>query len=125
MTDQPPNQSDPSTLIADIENEIENLTDQAGACKKAMTASRVAILAAALLIFALLSGLFPFGPVAMTLGLAGFIGGIVWFGANRSTLLETQTRMKLLTERRTQLIDQIEMQVVEEEDGGPRGRWLH
>lgn len=114
MTDRTKNQGGPSTLIADLESEIEDLSDRSAACKKAMAASKFALSCGALLSIAVIAGLIHFQPVLMTLAITAFIGGIVGFGSNRGTLIETQARIKVLNLRRLELIDTIRMRVIED-----------
>jgi hypothetical protein len=107
-------QAGASTLIADIESEIETLSDRAAACKKAMLASKLAFSIGGFLTIAMVVGVVHFPPILMPLGIAALIGGLVGFGSNRSTLLETQARIKILNLRRLELIDTLTLRVIED-----------
>ena len=66
---------------------------------------------------ATLLGLLTFDPLAMMIAGTAIIGGIVLFGSTRTTAKQTSATMKDAEALRTDLIGDIELQVVEERVG--------
>lgn len=113
MTDPASAHSFPSNLIGDIETEIDGLQERATQCRKAMFVSKIAIIVGAGLVLALFLGIVQYHTTLFTVGVASFLGGVVWFGANRSTLMLLEARIKSLNARRIELIDSLHLRTIE------------
>jgi len=98
--------------IGQIEDRLEDLLEIAAGCRKAMMASKVLMIGGTLAILAAILGAFRENSIALFAGLASFIGGIVWFGANRSTLLQAQAKIRRFNEARAELIARLPMRTI-------------
>jgi len=101
------------TEIESIEERIEQLAEQANACRKLIAASRIAAIAGGALAFAALTGIIGFDPLAFFGGLTLAIGGIVFYGSNTSTLAEKRELIHEAEARRAELIGGIGLRLVE------------
>ena len=103
---------DPSDQIARIESDIEQLAETLDGCRKAMLFSKVVITAGGIWILAYFLGVIRFDPTAMIASIAAIIGGVVVFGSNSSTSLETTAAMKVAETQRAELIDMIDLRAI-------------
>src|SRR2546429_9275870 len=76
---------DPHDEILRLETEIEKLTEVIASCRKVVLASKIAIAAGGICLFALIVGVITFDPLTLIGAIAAVIGGIVVFGSNTST----------------------------------------
>ena len=109
------NDIEQSTLaerIAVLESQLEELSEIIEGCRKAMLIAKVLMAGGGVLIVAALTGLFHDHPMQMIGGLAGMIAGIVWFGANRTTLLQAQAKSRAFESLRSELIGLVSMRTI-------------
>jgi hypothetical protein len=95
--------------IADLEAEIEELSDAAERCRKIMIVARAAIAAGLLLLAAVALGMIYPDSMALIVAFTAILAGIVTFGSNRSTLQELTDRIRACELRRTQMIDGMDL----------------
>ena len=88
--------------IADLEAEIERLSDAAERCRKTLAAAKVAGAAGALALAAILLGAVPAGPEGLVAAIALGVGGIGLFGSSRGTLQELEASRAALERRRNE-----------------------
>lgn len=89
-----------------IEQEIEAIQDGLETCRRAIVASRAAIWLGGLTIvlaLTVISALLT--PIVLFAAITAMIGGTVWFGANKSTREELQSRLASVNQRKAQLFD--------------------
>jgi hypothetical protein len=101
--------------IADLEAEIERLSEAAEQTRKIIIVAKVATAAGGLLLVAIMFGVFRFDPVTLVVGITAFLGGIAAYGTNRSTLDEVVTSLRLREARRVEMIDGLGLEAVEGE----------
>ena len=99
--------------IADLEERIEDLRADIDRCRKSMTLAKVAILGGFLGMAAAAAGVAGSGPTIFLFGIAASLGGLVGFGATRSTMLETRAKLRSLDDMRSMLTDEVPMRIVE------------
>jgi hypothetical protein len=104
--------SDPPQEIADLEAEIEALTQAAERCRKVIALSKVATGAGGLLLVLILTGLIRLGPMALILAITSGLGGLALFGSHTTTLNEIAARIRAHDARRAALIDALALQTV-------------
>lgn len=91
--------------IERLEREAAAVGETAESCRKTMALARAATWGGAALCVAGFMGVIHM-PVAATLACFGaFIGGIVFYGSNRATLIESEARLKAIEAERSELID--------------------
>ena len=100
--------------IERLEALIDGLAARLDSCRKFILASRIAILAGAVLLLALLLGLIRFDATAMLAAIAALLGGIVGWGSNRSTSQEAAAELATAEADRKALIGTIDLHVVSE-----------
>jgi hypothetical protein len=112
---------DPAAIaqnIDELEQQIEALSEVALRCRKALVFARVTIISGFLALLGATFGLFSSGAVGFLLAVAALLGGVVFFGSTRSTLLEVLGRLQSLEARRLTLIDQAPMRTIANDDSG-------
>ncbi|HZR62740.1 MAG TPA: hypothetical protein VFA80_17485 [Xanthobacteraceae bacterium] len=105
---------DPHVDIERLEAQIDRLVAKLDSCRKFILVSRIAILAGAVLLAALLLGLMRFDATVMLAAIAALLGGIVGWGSNRSTAQEAAAELAAAEADRTALIGTIDLHVVSE-----------
>lgn len=100
--------------IERLEAQIEGLGARLDSCRKFILVSRIAIIAGAVLLVALLLGLVRFDPTLMLAAIAAVLGGIVGWGSNRSTAQEAAAELAAAEADRKALIGTIDLHVVSE-----------
>jgi hypothetical protein len=106
--------------IVRLEADIEKLAETIESCRKLILIAKGAMAVAAILIVAALLGTITLDP-ALLIGAFGVIlGGVVVFGSNTSTLEQAMAATKAAELRRSELIGQIDLRIVESRSG-----WLH
>lgn len=96
--------------IAQLEVEIEQLTQTIESCRKAMSLAKFAIGAGTIWILASLLGAVVFGPTSMVAAIAAITAGVVFFGSNSSTSRLAAAAIKDAEALRVELIDKIDLQ---------------
>ncbi len=108
--------TDPHQRIADLEAEIDALSDAAEQCRKSMVVAKIATGAGVLLFGGALLGLVRIGPVAMVMGITATLGGIAFWGSSRGSLEQISGKIRMLESQRTGLIDEMNLQPVQNQD---------
>lgn len=104
---------DPHDEIVRLEARIEDLSDRIANCRKFILAGRVAVAGGAIVLAALLFGTLRFDPAVMAIAVAALLGGFIAWGANRSTADEAADEIVVAQARRTALIGDIQLRVIE------------
>ena len=105
---------DPHHEIERLEAQIDELAARLASCRKFILVSRIAMLAGAVLLVALLLGLIRFDATAMLAAIAAVLGGVVGWGSNRSTAQEAAAELAAVEADRKALIGTIDLHVVSE-----------
>jgi cell division septum initiation protein DivIVA len=100
--------------IADLETEIDDLSEAAERCRKSMIVARVAILAGVLSVGASLSGLVPTDALVLVLGITATLAGIGFLGSSRSSLEQTTGKLRASEARRDEIIDRMNLQTMQD-----------
>ena len=101
--------------IADLEAEIDALSDAAERCRKSMIVAKAAVVAGILLFGASLLGLIRSDAIVLVIGIAVTIAGIGFFGSSRGTLDQLAEKIRVRAARRTQMIDGMDLRTVQDE----------
>lgn len=104
--------SDPQQEIADLEAEIEALSQAAERCRKIIVLSKLATGAGFLPLALILTGLVRVGPAVLVLAITALLGGVALFGSHTTTLNEITARIRAREARRAALIDALVLQPV-------------
>jgi hypothetical protein len=108
--------------IVRLEADIEQFAETIESCRKLILLAKAAVALSAILIVAAVLGVITLDP-AVLIGAFGIVlGGVVVFGSNTSTLEQARAATKAAELRRSELIGQIDLRLVEGRDGGG---WLH
>jgi cell division septum initiation protein DivIVA len=100
--------------IADLEAELEALSDAAERCRKSMIVAKVAVVAGILLFGASLFGVIRSDAIVLVIGIAVTIAGIGFFGSSRGSLDHLEEKMRVREARRTEMIDGMDLQVMQD-----------
>jgi hypothetical protein len=98
--------------IEKLEARIEELAEQADACRKLILGSRIAIMIGFGWILAALIGVLRMDALQLVTILTLIIGGIVFYGSNTSTLEQKLEMIRALEAKRAELIGAIKLRVV-------------
>ena len=98
--------------ISQIEAQLERLAERAEQCRKIITFSKVAVAGGALLLLAMMLGLFGSGPTLALGSIAAVLGGIVSLGSNSSTLQQTTDAIAAAEAHRSALIGRMDLHLV-------------
>ncbi len=101
--------------IADLEAEIDHLSDGAEQCRKSMIAAKTAVVAGILLFGASLLGLIRSDAIVLIVGIAVTIAGIGFFGSSRGTLDQLAEKIRVREARRTEIIDGMDLRTVQDQ----------
>jgi hypothetical protein len=99
--------------IADLEADIDALSDAAERCRKGMIVAKVAVVGGLLVFGATLFGVIWSGPVALLVGIAASLAGTVFYRSSRSTREQIVGKIKLCEVRRAELIDGMDLSTVQ------------
>ncbi len=105
---------DPHDEIERLEARIDELVAKLESCRKFILVSRIAIVAGAALLAALLLGAIRFDATEMIAAVAALLGGTVGWGSNRSTANEAAAELAAAEAERKALIGSIDLRVVPE-----------
>jgi hypothetical protein len=100
--------------IADLETEIDNLSEVAERCRKSMIVGRLMIIAGVLLVGASLSGLVWTDALVLVIGIAATLAGIGLLGSSRGSLEQTTGQIRASEARRDRIIDGMNLQTVQD-----------
>jgi hypothetical protein len=114
MTDEDVRQDDPHDEIERLEAEIDALAARLESCRKFILVARIAVVAGAILLAALLLGALSFDPRLLLAAITALLGGIVAWGSNHSTADETAQELAAAEAERAGLIGSIALRVVAE-----------
>jgi hypothetical protein len=78
-----------------------------------MIVAKIAVVSGLLVFGASLLGLIWSDPIALVVGIAATLAGIVFYGSSRSTREQISGKIKLCEARRTQLIDGMDLWTVQ------------
>jgi cell division septum initiation protein DivIVA len=101
--------------IADLEAEIDHLSDRAEQCRKSMIVAKTAVVAGILLFGASLLGLIRSDAIILVIGIAVTIAGIGFFGSSRASLDQLAEKIRVREARRTEMIDGMDLQVMQDQ----------
>jgi hypothetical protein len=104
---------DPHQQIADLEADIDALSEAAERCRKIIVAARAATAAGCLLLMVVLMGLFRSEPAALVIAITAILGGIAVSGTNKSTLDEIVATVRSHEARRAEMINGLGLRTVE------------
>jgi len=99
--------------IADLESEIDRLSDAAEQCRKSMLVAKVAIAAGVLLFGASLFGLIRSDPIVLVVGIAATIAGIGFYGSSQGSLEQITAKLKACEMRRAEIIDEMGLRTMQ------------
>ena len=100
--------------IADLEAEIDVLSDAAERCRKSMIVAKAAVVAGILLFGASLLRLIRSDAIVLVIGIAFTIAGIGFFGSSRGSLDQLADKIRVREARRAEMIDGMNLQVVQD-----------
>ena len=109
-----PEESDPHSEIARLEQHIEELSMRLETSRKYSGAALASMGLGAVLLAAAIFGVIQFDPVTLLAAAAALLGGIVLAGSNRSTRHELQAELAEAEAERRALIGAIQLRVVSE-----------
>jgi hypothetical protein len=101
--------------IADLEVEIDALSDAAEHCRKSMVVAKVAIGAGVLLFMTSLLGLIRPNPIILVGGIAAAIAGVGFYGSSRGSLDQITGKIRKSEARRAEMIDEMDVQTVQDQ----------
>jgi hypothetical protein len=99
--------------IADLEAEIDALSDAAEQCRKSMIVAKVVIGVGALLFAASLLGVIRVDAIVLVIGIAATLAGIGFYGSSRSSIEEISTKIRAHEARRAAMIDGMDLRTVQ------------
>jgi hypothetical protein len=106
--------TNPHQQIADLEAEIDTLSDAAEQCRKSMVLARVAAVAGVLLFGAALLGLIRPDPVILVISIAATLAGIGFFGSSRGSLEHLTEKIRATETRRAEMIDGLDLRTMQD-----------
>jgi hypothetical protein len=109
-----PEESEPHSEIARLEQRIEELAMKLEICRKYSGAALAAMGLGAVLLAAGIFGVIALDPVTLLAAAAALMGGIVLAGSNRSTRHEVEAQLAEAEAERSALIGGIQLRVVSE-----------
>ena len=101
--------------IADLEAEIDTLSDVAERRRKSMIVAKAAVAAGTLLLGASLLGVIRPDAIVLVIGIAVTIAGIGFFGSSRGSLDQMAEKIRVREARRTEMIDGMDLQVMQDQ----------
>ena len=100
--------------IADLEAEIDTLSDAAEQCRKSMIVAKVAIGGGIMLFAVSLLGLIQSDAIIVVFGIAAALAGIGFYGSSRGSLEQLTGRIRASEVRRARMIDGMDLQTVQD-----------
>lgn len=114
MTDEDTSEDDPHGEIERLEAQIDELAARLESCRKFILVARIAVVAGAILLAAVILGVLSFDPRLLLIAITAVLGGIVLWGSNRSTAEEAAQDLAAAEAERASLIGSIALRVVTE-----------
>ena len=114
MVDEDVRDDDPHEEIERLEVQIDELSAKLESCRKFILVARIAVVAGAVLLAAVLIGILSFDPRLLLAALTALLGGIVLWGSNHSTADEAAQELAAAEAERASLIGSIALRVVTE-----------
>lgn len=114
MTDDEAPEDDPHGEIERIEAQIADLEARLESCRKFILVARIAVVAGAILLAAVLFGVLSFDARLLLIAITAMLGGIVLWGSNHSTAEEAAQDLAAAEAERASLIGSIALRVVTE-----------
>jgi predicted benzoate:H+ symporter BenE len=99
--------------IADLEAEVDNLSDAAERCRKTMILAKIATGVGIILVGASLLGLMRSDPVLVVIGITATLAGISLLGSSRGSLDQITEKISAYEARRAELINRMDLHVIE------------
>jgi predicted benzoate:H+ symporter BenE len=96
-------------LIADLEAEIDQLHEEIARCRKIDLAAKAVLVGGCA---TLMIGFLAATPTTLVLAIAAVLGSLALLGSNSRTMAEAVAMLKAQEERRSELIDAMELQVI-------------
>jgi predicted benzoate:H+ symporter BenE len=100
--------------IADLEADIDALSDAAERCRKSMIVARMAVIAGVLLVGASLSGFVQTDALILVIGIAATLAGIGLLGSSRGSLEHITGKIRASEARRDGMIDGMNLQTFQD-----------
>jgi hypothetical protein len=100
--------------IADLEIEIDDLSEAAERCRKSMIVARLAVIAGVLFVGASLSGFVRTDALILVIGIAATLAGIGLLGTSRGSLEHITGKIRASEAHRDQLIDGMNLHAVQD-----------
>jgi hypothetical protein len=100
--------------IADLEADIDALSDAAEQCRKSMIVARLAVIAGVLLVGASLSGFVRTDALILVIGIAATLAGIGLLGSSRGSLEHITGKIRASEARRDGMIDGMNLQTFQD-----------
>lgn len=100
--------------IADLEAEIDALSDAAEQYRKSMVVAKAGIGVGILLFVASLLGLIRSDAIVLVFGIAAALAGTVFYGSSRSSLEGVLAKIRAYEARRAEMINGMDLRTVQE-----------
>jgi hypothetical protein len=100
--------------IADIEDEIDGLSDAAEQCRKSMVVAKVAMGGGILLFAASLLGLIQSNGIVLVVSIAATLAGVGFYGSSRGSLEQLLEKIRASEARRSEMINGMDLRTVED-----------
>jgi len=97
--------------IADLEAEIDTLSDAAEECRKSMVVGKAVVGVGILLFIAPILGLIRSDVIVLVFGIAAALAGVVFYGSSRSSFEKITEKITAHEARRAEMIDEMDLQV--------------
>lgn len=107
---------DPHQQIADLEAEIDSLSDAAEQCRKSMIVARSATVVGVLMFGAAILGLIQSGPIVLVMSIAATLAGIGFYGSSRGSLEKITGEVRASEARRAEMINGMDLQPVQDHE---------
>jgi cell division septum initiation protein DivIVA len=98
--------------IADLEAEVDALSDAAEQCRKSMVVAKAAVGVGILLFVMSLLDLIRVDAIVLVIGIAATLAGIGFYGSSRSSLEEITEKIRIYEARRSEMIDGMDLRTV-------------
>ena len=100
--------------IADLEAEIDALTDAAEKYRKSMVVAKAAVGVGILLFVVSLLGLIRPDAILLVVGIAAALAGTAFYGSSRSSPEGISAKIRAYEARRSEMIDGMDLRTVED-----------